>query len=55
MVTAIIQHEVRDFKEWKNVFDQDVPNPGKVGAPGTAIQSRNCKNITSNIELKQGC
>lgn len=31
MVTAIIQHEVKDFSEWKKVFDQDVPNLGKVG------------------------
>jgi hypothetical protein len=31
MVTTIIQHEVKDFKEWKKVFDQDVPNLEKVG------------------------
>lgn len=26
MVTAIIQHEVRDFAEWKKEFDADQPN-----------------------------
>ncbi len=26
MVTAIIQHEVKDFNEWKKYCDQDVPN-----------------------------
>ena len=29
MVTAIIQHEVSDFAEWKKVFDADLPNVEK--------------------------
>ena len=32
MVTAIIQHEVKDFAEWKKVFDADQPNVEKAGA-----------------------
>ena len=32
MITAIIQHEVRDFVEWKKVFDADQPNVEKAGA-----------------------
>ena len=26
MVTAIIQHEVKDFEEWKKIFDADEAN-----------------------------
>ncbi len=26
MITVIIQHEVKDFKGWKKVFDADQPN-----------------------------
>ena len=32
MPFAIIQHEVKDFKEWKKVFDEDQPNVEKAGA-----------------------
>jgi len=32
MVTAFIRAEVRDFTEWKKVFDADQPNVEKAGA-----------------------
>lgn len=32
MITAIIQHEVKDFTEWKKVFDADQPDVEKAGA-----------------------
>lgn len=32
MPIAIIQHEVKDFDEWKKVFDEDQPNVAKAGA-----------------------
>ena len=31
MVTAIIQHEVKNFAEWKKIFDADEPNRAKAG------------------------
>ena len=43
MVTAIIQHEVKDFAEWKKVFDADVPNVEKAGAKLVGIY-RSVKN-----------
>ncbi len=32
MVTAIIQHEVSDFTEWKKIFDADQPKLQEAGA-----------------------
>ena len=43
MVTAIIQHEVRDFAEWRKVFDADQPNVEKAGAKLVGIY-RSVKN-----------
>ncbi len=31
MVTVIVQHEVKDFAQWKPVFDADEPNRAKAG------------------------
>ncbi len=31
MVTVIVQHEVRDFADWKKLFDADEPNRASVG------------------------
>jgi len=43
MVTAIIQHEVKDFVEWKKVLDADMPNVEKAGAKLLGIY-RSVKN-----------
>ena len=43
MVTAIIQHEVKDFTEWKKVLDADMPNVEKAGAKLLGIY-RSVKN-----------
>ena len=31
MVTVIVQHEVRDFADWKKIFDTDEPSRAKEG------------------------
>ncbi len=31
MITVIMQHEVKDFAQWKIGFDADEPNRAKVG------------------------
>ena len=31
MVTVILQHEVKDFAQWKPVFDEDEANRAKAG------------------------
>ena len=52
MVTAIIQHEVQDFTEWKKVFDQDVPNLANVGVKllGIYTSVKNPNDVTMIFE-----
>jgi len=52
MVTAIIQHEVNDFTEWKKVFDQDVPNLSTVGVKllGVYTSVKNPNDVTMIFE-----
>jgi len=52
MVTAIIQHEVKDFTEWKKVFDQDVPNLVKAGVKllGVYTSIENPNDVTMIFE-----
>ena len=52
MVTAIIQHEVNDFTEWKKVFDQDVPNLAKAGVKllGVYASVKNPNDVTMIFE-----
>ena len=52
MITAIIQHEVRDFAEWKKVFDADLPNVQKAGAKLLGIYSsvKNPNDVTMIFE-----
>lgn len=52
MVTAIIQHEVQNFTEWKKVFDQDVPNLTKVGVKliGIYTSVKNPNDVTMIFE-----
>lgn len=58
MPIAIIQHEVKDFKEWKKVFDEDQPNVAKAGAKllGVYTSINNPNDVTMifeapNVEL----
>lgn len=52
MITAIIQHEVRDFEEWKKVFDADQPKVEKAGARllGLYTSVKNPNDITMIYE-----
>ena len=52
MVTAIIQHEVENFTEWKKVFDQDVPNLVNAGVKllGVYTSVQNPNDVTLIFE-----
>ncbi|HEY0668140.1 MAG TPA: DUF3764 family protein [Sphingobacteriaceae bacterium] len=52
MITAIIQHEVKDFSEWKKVFDADQPNVEKAGAKllGIYTSVKNPNDVTMIFE-----
>lgn len=52
MVTAIIQHEVENFTEWKKVFDKDVPNLEKAGVKLVGIYTsvKNQNDVTMIFE-----
>ena len=52
MVTAIIQHEVKDFTEWKKIFDADLPNVEKAGAKllGIYTSLNNPNDVTMIFE-----
>lgn len=45
MVTVIVQHEVKDFAEWKKVFDADESNRMNAGVKllglYTSVQNKN--------------
>jgi hypothetical protein len=58
MPIAIIQHEAKDFKEWKKIFDEDQPNVEKAGAKllGVYTSINNPNDVTMiyeapNVEL----
>ncbi|MEX6690879.1 hypothetical protein QTN47_25445 [Danxiaibacter flavus] len=52
MITAIIQHEVKDFGEWKKIFDADQPAVEKAGAKllGLYTSVKNPNDITMIYE-----
>ncbi len=52
MVTAIVQHEVKDFTEWKKVFDADEPNRAKAGVKllGLYTSVKNPNDVTMIFE-----
>ena len=52
MVTAIIQHEVKDFKEWKKTFDADEPNRVKAGVKLSGVYKsvKNPNDVTMIFE-----
>ncbi|KIC91652.1 DUF3764 family protein [Flavihumibacter sp. ZG627] len=58
MITALIQHEVSDFGEWKKIFDADQPKVQEAGARllGIYTSAKNPNDVTimfeaPNIEL----
>ncbi len=52
MVTAIIQHEVKNFAEWKKIFDADDPNRAKAGVKliGLYTSVKNPNDVTMIFE-----
>ena len=52
MVTVIIQHEVKDFGEWKKVFDADQPNLVNAGVKllGVYTSVKNPNDVTMIFE-----
>ncbi len=52
MVTAIIQHEVKNFAEWKRIFDADDPNREKAGVKliGLYTSVKNPNDVTMIFE-----
>lgn len=52
MITAIIQHEVQDFVEWKKEFDADQPNLVKEGVKllGVYTSLKNPNDVTMIFE-----
>ena len=52
MITALIQHEVSDFTEWKKIFDADQPKLQEAGARllGIYTSVKNPKDVTLLFE-----
>jgi hypothetical protein len=55
MITAIIRHEVRDFAEWKKIFDADLPKVEKAGAKllGIYTSVKNPNDVTMIFEAPE--
>ena len=53
MKTVIVQHEVKNFAEWKKIFDADQPNLAKVGVQlkGLYKSVTNANNVTMIFEI----
>jgi hypothetical protein len=52
MVTIIIQHEVKEFAEWKKIFDADEPNRTQAGVKqiGLYTSIKNPNDVTMIFE-----
>ncbi|MEH6765497.1 MAG: DUF3764 family protein [Aequorivita antarctica] len=52
MITVIMQHEVKDFSQWKVSFDADEPNRSKVGVKqlGVYTSVKNPNDVTMIFE-----
>lgn len=52
MVTVILQHEVKDFAEWKKIFDADEPNRANAGVKLTGLYKsiKNPNDVTMIFE-----
>ncbi|WP_445737798.1 hypothetical protein [Mariniflexile sp.] len=53
MKTVIVQHEVKNFAEWKKIFDADQPNLAKVGVQlkGLYKSDTNANEVTMIFEI----
>lgn len=53
MVTVIVQHEVKDFSQWKPVFDADEANRAKAGVKqlGLYTSAKNQNDVTMIFEV----
>lgn len=53
MITVIVQHEVKDFAQWKPVFDADEPNRSKAGVSlkGLYTSVKNPNDVTMIFEV----
>ncbi len=53
MPTVIVQHEVKDFAEWKPVFDADGVNRAKAGVKqlGVYTSVKNPNDVTMIFEV----
>ena len=53
MVTVIIEHEVKDFDEWKPVFDADEANRSKAGLENKGLYKsvKNANDVTMIFEV----
>ncbi len=53
MVTVIVQHEVKDFAQWKVVFDADEPNRVKADVKqlGLYTSVKNPNDVTMIFEV----
>ncbi len=52
MVTVIMQHEVKDFAQWKPIFDADEPNRAKAGVKQVGLYTsvKNPNDVTMIFE-----
>jgi len=52
MVTVIVQHEVKNFTEWKKVFDSDEPSRTQAGVKlsGLYTSVKNPNDVTMIFE-----
>lgn len=52
MVTIIMQHEVKDFSDWKTFFDADEPNRAEAGIKlhGLYTSVKNPNDVTMIFE-----
>lgn len=52
MVTIILQHEVKDFAEWKKAFDEDKPSLASAGVKplGLYTSFKNPNDVTIIFE-----
>lgn len=55
MKTVIVQHEVKNFVEWKKIFDADQPNLEKVGIQlmGLYRSDKNANDVTMIFEIPE--
>ena len=53
MVTVMLQHEVKDFAEWKKIFDADETNRAQAGVKLVGVYSsvKNPNDVTMVFEI----